>query len=262
MSSKLQFDVLVTTCKSSQGGVPAGKEDVQWVGSSCTVIHDGKDCVLVDTFLNTDKNQHLYHWIVHLGLNLKYIYVTHGHGDHWYGIKSLLNKFPDAQVLATNGTIHTMGEGLQAFIDYWTATLPGNMPTIEDLIDIDIVKSVNDMDYRFQLGGHDFIAYEADFTDTCCTTYLHVPSIDLVVSGDIVYCKTFPYLGNTSAPRRQERIKALDDIAGLHPKVVIPGHTLPYGGDGPESIPETKKLLQDLTILPPRPKPLWNSTVQ
>ncbi|KAG0164641.1 Hydroxyacylglutathione hydrolase [Apophysomyces sp. BC1034] len=247
MSSKVQYQVLITKRTSATRGVPPGKEDVLWVGSSSTLIHDGKDSVLVDTFLGKDDNETLVEWVIKSGYNLKYIYITHGHGDHWYGAHLLLQQFPQAQVLATKATIECMKENVsQEWLGLWQRLFPGQVPRHADqLLDPNKVKPVNDTNYTFQLGGYDLIAHEAGFTDTHSTTYLHIPSIDLVVSGDIVYNQVFPYLANTTTETRQEWLKALDSIAALNPKNVVPGHTIPEGGHDPKHIEETKKVLLD-----------------
>ncbi|KAK9717019.1 hypothetical protein K7432_006491 [Basidiobolus ranarum] len=254
MSPTLQFQVLVTKRKSATSGVPPGKEDILWVGSSSTLIHDGKDSILVDTFLGKDDNETLVDWVVQSGYNLKYIYVTHGHGDHWFGIHLLLQRFPQAQVLATKATVECMRENVaQEWLDRWQTLFPGQVPKHADqLYNPNNVKTINGTNYSFQLGGHELVAHEAGYTDTHSTTYLHVPSIDLVVSGDVVYCHVFPYLTTTTDKTRQEWLKALDSIAALKPQYVIPGHTIPDGGYDPKHIEETKKLLLDFNRFIPQ----------
>jgi hypothetical protein len=47
-------------------------------------------------------------WIDRSGKRLTYIYVTHGHGDHWFGVSLLAVGFPGLLVYATEGTIRLM----------------------------------------------------------------------------------------------------------------------------------------------------------
>jgi hypothetical protein len=63
--------------------------------------------------------------------------------------------------------------------------VPGQVPKHADqLFDPNNVNAVDDMNYSFRLRGNDIIVHEAGFTDSHNSTYLHVPSIDLMVSGD------------------------------------------------------------------------------
>ena len=47
-------------------------------------------------------------------------------------------------------------------------------------------------------------------TDAVDTTSLHVPSIDLVVGGDVFYNQCHMYVGDTTAESRANWITALD----------------------------------------------------
>ncbi|KAI8067042.1 Zn-dependent hydrolase [Gongronella butleri] len=243
----LDYSVLVTTRQSATRGVPAGKEDVQWVGSSSTLIHDGHDAILVDTFLGKDDNARLLAWVQQAGYDLKAIYITHGHGDHWFGVSMLLEHYPHAIVYATRGTIACMKENnAQSWLDRWHAGFPGQVArNARDLFDPSAVRCVDDQGHRFQLGSHEFVVHEAGFTDTHSTTFVHVPSLDLVVAGDIVYNGVFPYLGATTTDTRREWQRALDAIAALQPRNVVPGHTVPDGGHHPRHVHETKQILAD-----------------
>ena len=39
-------------------------------------------------------------WVAASGKNLTTIYVTHGHGDHFFGIGAVLDRFPNARAVA------------------------------------------------------------------------------------------------------------------------------------------------------------------
>ena len=65
--------------------VPPGKESLMWVANSSTLIYGARDAVLVDTFLTVEQCNGLADAIVASGKALKAIYVTHAHGDHFWG---------------------------------------------------------------------------------------------------------------------------------------------------------------------------------
>ncbi|MFM0306065.1 MBL fold metallo-hydrolase [Paraburkholderia sediminicola] len=61
-------------------------------------------------------------------------------------------------------------------------------------------------------------------TDTDHSTCLHVPSIDLVISGDAVYNGAHLYLAESNRQGRRDWLDALDKIEALNPRAVIAGH--------------------------------------
>jgi hypothetical protein len=56
------------------------------------------------------------------------------------------------------------------------------------------------------LEGHDLVVVEVGHTDTDYTTFLHVPSVGLVVAGDVAYNDVHLYLAESNAQTRREWI--------------------------------------------------------
>ena len=98
--SKLNWKLLTKKRNSSTQGVPPGKETLAWVTNTVTLIYGERDAVLVDTFLSEQHSKELVNWVVESGKNLTTIYVTHAHGDHFFGLKLLLDRFPNAKAIA------------------------------------------------------------------------------------------------------------------------------------------------------------------
>jgi glyoxylase-like metal-dependent hydrolase (beta-lactamase superfamily II) len=90
---------------------------------------------------------------------------------------------------------------------------------------------------------------DAGRTDTAASTSLHVPSMGLIVAGDVVYNGIHPYLGETDKQSRQEWISSLDKLDALKARAVIAGHKLPDNDDDPRNIGETGQYLRDFDRL-------------
>ena len=104
-------------------------------------------------------------------------------------------------------------------------------------------------DDTFTLEGHELRIIEQGRTDTVHTTSLHVPSVDLVVGGDVLYNQCHMYVAETTPESRRNWIQALDRLAALHPKIAIAGHKKPGALDAPSAIRDSKAYLQDFDRL-------------
>src|SRR6267154_1648066 len=241
----LNWDVLVTP------GIPAvssdlapGAKQLMWSPISSTLISGKRDSFLVDTFITVGQADVLVDWVAASGKNLTTIYVTHGHGDHFFGIGALLNRFPKARAMATPDVVESMRR--QASPEYvsnfWNARYPGQIP--ERLVIAEELKG-----NVIQLEGCDLLVVEVGHTDTDHTTCLHVPSAGLVVAGDAAYNDVHLYLAESNAETRREWIAALDTIESLKPRTVIAGHKKPEKKDSPRIIEETRQYIRDFDRL-------------
>ena len=67
---------------------------------AATLIDGVRDAVLVDAFMTVTQANALADWAGARGKNLTIIYITHGHRDHWFGVSTLLQRFPNADAVA------------------------------------------------------------------------------------------------------------------------------------------------------------------
>ena len=104
----LRYKVFTVTRSGLNRDVPPGKESLMWVANSATLIYGERDAVLVDTFLTVEQCNGLADAIVASGKALKAIYITHAHGDHFFGLKILQDRFPNVQALATPEVVAKM----------------------------------------------------------------------------------------------------------------------------------------------------------
>jgi len=240
----LKWDVLVTNRQGLTRDLPPGKEQWTWVPTSATLIFGQRDAVLVDAFLTVEQAAALVEWVAASGKNLTTIYVTHGHGDHFFGIGAVLNRFPNARAMATPDVVKSMRQ--QASPDYvssfWSARYPSQIP--ERLVIAEELKG-----NVIQLEGRELVVVELGHTDTDHTTCLHVPSADLVVAGDAAYNEVHLYLAESNAETRREWIAALDTVESLKPRTVIAGHKKPEKSDSPRILEETRQYIRDFDRL-------------
>jgi glyoxylase-like metal-dependent hydrolase (beta-lactamase superfamily II) len=244
VSPALQWDVLVTNRQGLVRDLPPGKEQWTWVPTSATLIFGQRDAVLVDAFLTIEQAAVLVEWVAASGKNLTTIYITHGHGDHFFGLGALLNRFPKARAVATPRVVEAMRRQAspESVSNFWEARYPGQIP--EHLVIAEELKG-----NVIQLEGRDLLVVEVGHTDTEHTTCLHVPSAGLVVAGDTAYNDVHLYLAESNPETRREWITALDTIESLKPLAVIAGHKKPEVKDSPRIIGETRQYIHDFDRL-------------
>jgi len=82
---------------------------------------------LVDIFLTIEQNQQLVDWVKARERNLVYIYITQGHGDHYFGVKQLVEAFPAAKPVSSAGAVErAKQEGDPKFLgSFWNSRFPG-----------------------------------------------------------------------------------------------------------------------------------------
>src|ERR1700686_2812768 len=240
----LQWNVLTIKRPGLVRDLPPGKEELMWVANSSTLICGERDAILVDTFLTTEQSQTLLDWIVASSKNLTAIYITHGHGDHFFGLASLLERFPEARAVATPEVVKAMGEQLSPdrIENFWRRLFPGEIP--DRLL---VAESLEEEE--LELEGQKLVAVNAGRTDTAHSTCLHAPSIGLIAAGDAVYNGIHPFLGETDRQSRLEWISTLDKLEALNPIAVIAGHKIPENPDDPRIIGETRQYIRDFIAL-------------
>jgi glyoxylase-like metal-dependent hydrolase (beta-lactamase superfamily II) len=240
-TAPLTFDVYVTpSIPTVSDDLPPGASQRLWSPISATLISGQNDAVLVDALLTIDQARDLAAWVASHGKSLTAVYITHGHGDHWFGMGTILERFPDARALAVPGVIEQMRRGStpEFLTSFWKSRFPGQIP--DDLVLADPLPG-----YRIELEGQDLVAVALGHTDTDETTCLHAPAIGLVVAGDAVYNDVHLYLTESDAQGRRDWIAALDTIESLHPRAVIAGHKRAARNDDPRIIEETRQYIRD-----------------
>ncbi|HEY3510256.1 MBL fold metallo-hydrolase [Kribbella sp. NPDC051137] len=219
--------------------LPPGEVRRMWSPTTATLIYGDHDAVLVDPLMTQAEGEDLAGWIAATGKNLTTIYVTHSHGDHFFGAAPILDRFPGARMVALFPVVEGMRKQLTPpWLDgFWRARFPGQLP--ERLVVAEPLESDT-----FTLEGAELVAIDLGHTDTDGSSALYVPSIGLVVAGDAVYDEVHLYLSEAVADGIEQWLAALDVLDALHPAAVVSGHRLPDASDDPRYIEETRRYLE------------------
>src|SRR3989442_3728963 len=152
----LNWDVFVTPgIPMVTSDLPPGTKQGMWSPISSTLIYGERDAVLVDAFIPVEQADALGDWVAASGKKLTTIYATHGHGDHFFGIGALLDRFPQARAVATADVVKVMHQQASpAFVaKFWSVQFPGQIPD-RFVIAEELQGKVIDLE------GHDLVAVE------------------------------------------------------------------------------------------------------
>ncbi len=242
----LSWDVfLAPSIPAITSDLPPGEKQRPWPPISSTLISGERDAVLVDTPITVEQARALANWVAARGKNLTTIYATHGHGDHFFGASTVLERFPGARFVARPEVIKIMRQQAspESLATFWNPRFPGQISSqlaIAEELTGNVIK----------LEGHDLVSVPLGFTDTADTTCLHVPSIGLIVAGDAAYNGVHLHLSESpDQQKRQEWIAALDKMESLKPRAVIAGHKRVGNDDSPGILGETRKYIRDFERL-------------
>jgi len=241
--SDLNLDVHIAPMRPMRGAPPQGPGDEpMWSPMSATLIHGQEEAVLVDTLVTFDQVDALADWIDGFGKRLVGIYVTHGHSDHWIGLRRLRERFGDVPGWARpevfeRAVFEATNPGLSG---YWQGVFPGEIPEKPETPDRLETTSI-------ELEGSEIRVIDIGQGDTEHSTIVHAPSIHAVVGGDVVYNEVHMMTAETDAKSRQEWIDNLNQIASLDPQIVVSGHHRVGAPNDPKSIGESQQYLRDFS---------------
>lgn len=188
-----------------------------------TMIEGENEIILVDAQYIPSEATKLVEQIKATGKNLKAIWISHGHPDHYLALGTVLEAFPDTPVYATAECVEVMNQRTATYVEsarnnpgFAGETFPDN-PVIaeaftEDSMELD-GKTIEIMD---MVG------------DTKNVGSLYIPSLNTLIATDVVYSGVHVFMIESNTPEvRQAWMSSLDKIKELNPEKLIPGHKAP-----------------------------------
>ena len=238
-TATLSYDVFINTPPPQDGVLPNGEAKL-FSPQASTLIYGREDAVLTDPPMTIEQAGALGDWVAAHDRRLTDIFVTHGHGDHWFAAGLLAERF-GARVVASAGTIAQMHANLAIRPLLWDKVYAGIPPSP--------VTAVTVPANRFKLERHDLVIVEVGHSDSDDTTVLHVPDLELVVAGDVIYNGVHMYLGQAVGGFGAWRT-AIDKVDALNARHIVCGHqNHELDDDADRTIAETRQYLDDAEAL-------------
>lgn len=212
---------------------------------SSEIITGDKEAVLIDAQFQRNDAEKLVEMIKATGKKLTTVYISQSDPDYYFGLDVIHAAFPDAKIVATQATIDQINASKDGKVAFWGPQLKDNAPK-------SVVVPEPLKDTTFELEGHKFEVQGVDKE----RTFVWIPSLKAVVGGVLVNGNNMHvWTADTQTPKsRKQWVEALNEIAGLNPQVVVPGHFLPGAPKTLESVEFTRQYLLTLEKELPKAK--------
>ena len=182
-----------------------------------TMIIGERDLLLIDPQFSLSEAHKLAAEILETKKRLVTIYSTHAHPDHLFGLAVLKQAFPDAKIVALPATVNAAKTGWPARQKFWFATYGNNIPGPDPVLPDELQAPM------LTLEGEQFpITGGVQGADGPGNSFVYIPSLKAVVTGDIVFDRA--YFGVPRDAARANWLKTIEQITALKPAVIIPGH--------------------------------------
>lgn len=199
-----------------------------------TLVYGEKDAVLIDSQFLLSEAHRLVATILESKKNLTAVYVTHPHPDHYFGLAVIKQALPNARLVALPMTVAGIKAGWGPRYKFWSATYGGNLPP-EPVIPEELEGTT------LTLEGQTLQIFGGLTGDSPRNnSYVWVPSLKAAVAGDIVFSGS-----HFVVPKmRDEWLQTLDQIAALHPSIVVAGHQIAGAPTDASTIEFMKQYMQ------------------
>lgn len=198
-----------------------------------TLVMGEKDAVLIDAPFTRSDAHRVVAEILDSGRDLKYIYVTHDHPDHFFNVEVIVEAFPDVEVISAPAVVEDIWRSIPYKIKRWSPMLGKNAPR----------HPIAPREYGnsyFELEGRRLEILGPMQGDHHHATAIYIPSLQTVVTGDIVFNGIHVWLGECTPEQYDAWLKSLDTLMALNPRVVVAGHKLPNLPDDPAALQYTR----------------------
>ncbi len=187
--------------------------------SNSTLVYGEREAILIDASQLLSDTHRMIAEIIPMRKRLTYIYVSHFHPDHHFGLQVLKNAFPDAKIVALPSVVRDMVATSSDKLELWAIDRfgPDDIPrktTIPTPMD----------EPRLILEDQEILVSDNWEGDSVNNSVVWIPSIRVACATDVAFhdCHLWPIESNVA--RRVKWRASIARLLEFDPRIVIPGH--------------------------------------
>jgi glyoxylase-like metal-dependent hydrolase (beta-lactamase superfamily II) len=202
------------------------------------LITGAAEALLIDGGFTYSDGRAVAEAIKATGKTLTTIYVSQSDPDYYFGLKPIMEAFPQARVIAAAETVAAINANVDKKLAVWGPQLKENGP--QALADVVIPEAFDGK--TLSVDGETIEIVNAE--GLANRRYLFVPSLNAVFGGVMIFSDVHVWIAD--APTKEERaawLTSLEKIADAKPAIVVPGHMTPQAATDLSGVEHTRAYL-------------------
>lgn len=173
------------------------------------------EALLVDAQFTRSQAQRVVEAVKASSRELKTVYVTHAHPDHYFGLETISKAFPKARLIAKPQVVSEIKASAQGKLEYWKKMYGAELPDQLVLPEADSASSL-------QVDGTEVKVIDIGPGESESASVLYVPSLKALVSGDLIFNDVHLWLAED---RPEGWLNNLKNVRGIGPiEKILSGH--------------------------------------
>lgn len=185
------------------------------------IVMGSTDAVLLDAQWTLSNAHRVIAEILETGRRLTTIYITHAHPDHYFGVGTIAEAFPQARVVAMPADADMINRQFFGKAEIWEKVI-GAHNVCRKTVEVEPLKADH-----LDLEGHRLEILPQVMGDMRFNSMVWIPSIKTLYGSDVLFNQAHPFTCEVTAEERGQWIREIDKIETMGAEVVIPGHQKP-----------------------------------